>query len=131
MNGQERFRKTLRNVILAVGVGVGGCNVPAIPQSSQAGQLEEINCDNARGWVKRDSDTQLAPWGVILETDRLIFSDTKGDYPETPARREFDIVIPEQLKDGKPHKVYAYVAGQTRKELSGSPKIINCPPPEK
>ena len=128
MNGQERFRKTLRNVILAVGVGVSGCNAPAIPQSSQAGQLEEVNCDSARGWVKRDPQTQSALWGVILETDRLIFSDTTGDYSETSARREFDIVIPEQLKDGKPHKVYAYVARQTRENLSGSPKIINCSP---
>jgi len=111
------------------------------------GSLDYAGCDYLSGWAC-DADNYSLPLDVHLyregpmDGSGIFLSSVVADLPGGSSvgtacggnpNHAFRYVIPEVLKDGLSHWVYAYAVdipgGINRPMLSGSPKNVTCPCP--
>lgn len=160
MPSQAAFVKNLIKLILAFNVVfvLGLCLLFKLPEVVKAsyvdtidGQLGEASCFVLRGWAA-DSDnlntsidvhfyadgpsgTGQAVGTVAANVSREQAVCTQLGSNRNNCPYGFQYNIPDRLKDGRPHTIYAYginLPGTTGRNrlLSGSPITITCIPPD-
>ena len=141
---------TLRNVVEGFALNVRGGeavvrnvtvanNVNIVP----VGWLDSADCDVVKGWTcdANDYGAQLDvhlyegggyPVGTLLGVVKadVYRADLLGVCGGN-GYHGFNFVVPDLLKDGKSHEVYAYAINVPRKDngnplLNGAPRTINC-----
>lgn len=106
------------------------------------GSFDSADCANIRGWAQ-DPDDPTKPLDVHLYFDGEPGSGAKAisvkanlSRPDlcTPlgsCEHAFDVPVPAEYRDSKPHTISAYaidLTGGTNPKLGGSPRTITCDP---
>lgn len=121
-----------------------GSVVPAIANSiASKGAVDVVTCTAVIGWAC-DEDNYLAPIDVqIYDGDvghGTAIGTVKADQQGTQqvsdacggnAQHGFLFEVPQSIKDGKPHQIYAYgmntpASYEGNTQLLGTPKTIQC-----
>ena len=104
------------------------------------GFLDGANCNGFAGWTC-DADDYSKPLSVAFyatsQSGVAYCGSTTANTARTglepycgnTSNRGFIYALPDSLKDGQPHGIYAYAINTpdgTNPQLSGSPKVIQC-----
>jgi murein DD-endopeptidase MepM/ murein hydrolase activator NlpD len=115
---------------------------PPPPPMNQApkGSFDSADCDHIRGWAQ-DPDDPTKPLDVHLYWDGEAGSGAKAIIvkanlsrpdlcgPLGSCEHAFDVPVPAEYRDGKPHTINAYaidLTGGDNPKLGGSPRTITC-----
>lgn len=113
---------------------------PPPPNQLPKGSLDSADCEHIRGWAQ-DPDDPTKALDVHLYFDGEAGSGAKGlpikanlsrpDLcgPLGSCEHAFDVPVPAEYRDGKPHTIFAYaidLSGGTNPKLDGSPRTVTC-----
>jgi hypothetical protein len=113
---------------------------PPPPNQVPKGSFDSADCEHIRGWAQ-DPDDPGKALDVHLYFDGEAGSGAKGlpikanlSRPDLCAplgscEHAFDVPVPAELVDGKPHTIFAYaidLTGGTNPKLDGGPKTVTC-----
>jgi len=113
---------------------------PPPPNQVPKGAFDSADCDHLRGWAQ-DPDAPTAALDVHLYFDgepgsgaKMLAVKANLSRPDLcgplgSCEHAFDVPLPAELRDGKPHNVFAFAidtAGGTNPKLDGSPRSLTC-----
>lgn len=113
---------------------------PPPPNQEPKGSFDSADCEHIRGWAQ-DPDDPSKPLDVHLYFDGEAGSGAKSiavkaniSRPDLCAplgscEHAFDVPLPAEYRDGKPHTINAYaidLGGGTNPKLGGSPRTVTC-----
>jgi hypothetical protein len=108
---------------------------PSQPSSGPAGFLEQMSCDEIRGWAWDPSRPDDALTIELYDGDRLVKTTTANQFRKDllDARKGngshvFRETPPRELRDGKPHTIRAVIKGTgvTLRPLADAPSSMTC-----
>ena len=130
--------KVTEDMMIALTVAAGGSTPPPAPAANFDGYLtQEVNCNTLSGWAyDRTSVNRVVTVeffdGASIATGRLIgsiaadvFKQHLKDAGKGNGVHWYDFPIPEEIKDGQNHTIWARVQG-SEFTLKWAPKTIRC-----
>jgi murein DD-endopeptidase MepM/ murein hydrolase activator NlpD len=113
---------------------------PPPPNQEPKGSFDSADCEHIRGWAQ-DPDDPGKALDVHLYFDGEAGSGAKSISVKASLSRPdlcaplgscehaFDVPLPPEYRDGKPHTINAYaidLTGGTNPKLAGSPRTVTC-----
>ena len=119
--------------LVCFGLLIFSGRIGAAPLPHFAANIERADCTTISGWVwdknNLDAEVNVELWDGDKHITTLPANEFRQDLVDAGygnGRHAFRILTLPQLKDHRSHVIHFRVAG-TKQELTGSPRVIQCP----